>query len=178
VANKTFADVVKIKTFKTYKGDYELHLMVNNPLTIIKKWEKYKKVRKIIFHYEAMKDDNEVFELLNYIKKKKLQVGLAINPQTLVSKIIKFIPELDLIFLLGVDPGWGGQNLQSQVLNKAKRIRLQYPKVDIELDGGVNLENIPRIIQSGVNVIAAGSMIFNSPDIDKTLSQIKKYEEL
>ena len=148
--------------------------MVNNPLTVIKKWQSYKKVTKIIFHYEAMKDDEAVFELIKYLQKKKKQVGLAINPQTPVNKIIKFLPELDVVFLLGVQPGWGGQELKNEVLNKAKLIELKFPKLDIEIDGGVTLENIPRIIQSGVNIIAAGTMIFKSDDIKDTIKQIKE----
>ncbi|MFC1598895.1 hypothetical protein ACFL2U_02740 [Patescibacteria group bacterium] len=177
VDNKTYFDLEHIRKIKSYKGDYELHLMVKNPLAVIKKWERFKKVKKIIFHYEAMKDDTAVFDLIKYLQKKKILAGLAINPETPVNKIIKFLPELDLVFLLGVEPGWGGQLLKSDVLNKAKRIRLQYPKLDIELDGGVNMNNLPRIINSGVNIIAAGSLIYTSPDIDKTIAQIKKLEK-
>lgn len=172
VANKTFYEVDKVKSLKS-KVDFELHLMVNNPLAVVKKWERYKKAKKIIFHYEAMKSDEAVLELIKYIQKKKIQAGLAIKPQTPVNKIIKFLPALDLVFLLGVEPGWGGQTLQSEVLNKAKLIRLKYPKLDIEIDGGVNLENIPRIIHSGVNIISAGTLIFQAEDIKATIKQIK-----
>jgi ribulose-phosphate 3-epimerase len=172
VANKTFFEVDKVKSLKS-KVDYELHLMVKNPLAVVKKWERYKKVKKVIFHYEAMKNDEAVFDLIKYIQKKKIQAGLAIKPLTPVNKIIKFLPVLDLVFLLGVEPGWGGQTLQSEVLNKAKLVRLKYPKLDIEIDGGVNLENIPRIIHSGVNIISAGTLIFQAEDIKATIKQIR-----
>lgn len=174
VKNKTYYDLAKIKTLKFYKGDYELHLMVNNPLTVIKKWERFKKLKKVIFHYEAMKDDQAVFDLIEYIKKKKKQVGLAINPETPVNKIIKFLSELDLVFLLGVKPGWGGQELKKDVLNKAKLVQLKYPKLDIEIDGGGNLENLEKIIDSGVNIIAAGTMIFGAEDVEKRVKEVKE----
>jgi len=172
VKNKTFYEVNKVKSLK-YKGDYELHLMVLDPGEEIKKWEKFNKVKKMIFHYEAAKNDDEIFNLIGYIKKRKFKVGLAINPETPVKKIEKFIPSLDLVFLLGVKPGWGGQILKPSILNKAKFLRKNYPRLDIEIDGGVNLKNIKQVALSGVNIISTGTLIFKSENIKQTINQIK-----
>lgn len=173
VKNKTFSDLIKIKKIKT-PVMYELHLMVKKPLNEIKKWEKYKKVKKIVFHYEAIKNEREIRELIEYLKSKKLNVGLAINPETQLEKIRQFIPKINTLFLLGVVPGWGGQTLKPLVLNKAKFARKKYPKLDIEIDGGVNLENLEKIIDSGVNIIAAGTMIFGAEDIEKRIKEVDK----
>jgi len=174
VQNKTYCDADKIRKIRTFKGNYELHLMVSNPLAVIKKWQSYKKVKKIIFHYESMKDDQAVFDLIKYIQKKKIEVGLAINPETDLTKIKKFLPEIDTVLLMAVEPGWGGQTLNPDILNKAKLIRLQYPKLNIEIDGGVDLENMSRVLDSGVNIISAGSMFFKSENIKETIKQAKE----
>ena len=172
VKNKTFYQANKVKKLRT-RVNYELHLMIKEPLKEIKKWQDYKKVKKIIFHYESVKNDQQVLDIIKYIKAKKIKAGLAINPETKLIKIEKFLPEIDLLFLLGVKPGWGGQTLKPVVLNKAKQVRKKYPKLDIEIDGGVNLNNLSQITKSGVNIIAAGTMIFKSQDIKQTIKQIK-----
>ncbi|MBD3359946.1 MAG: ribulose-phosphate 3-epimerase [Candidatus Buchananbacteria bacterium] len=172
VKNKTFYDLSKIKTIRTYLN-YELHLMVAEPLKLIKKWQNFKKVKKIIFHYEAMKNDEDIFDLIKYLKKRKFKVGLAINPETKLNQVEKFIPKIDVLFLLGVKPGWGGQVLRPSILNKAKQARQKYPKLDIEIDGGVNLNNIAKVAKSGVNIIAAGTMFFEAENVRKIVNQIK-----
>ncbi len=172
VKNKTFYDINKIKKIRT-KVNYELHLMVKEPLKEIKKWENFKKVKKIIFHYEALKSDQQVLELIEYLKKIKIKAGLAVNPETKVEKVKKFIPKLDLILFLGVKPGWGGQKFQPRILNKIRKVRKLYPKLDIEVDGGVNLKNAKQIIKAGANILAAGSLFIKSEYIRQTITQIK-----
>lgn len=170
VKNKTFYDLEKIKGIFT-NLDFELHLMVKDPLKVIKKWQNYKKVKTIIFHYEAVKNDKKILGLIDYVKKLKIKVGLAINPETKLEQFRKFLPILDLVLVLGVEPGWGGQEFQPRVLDKIKEIRQAFPKLDIEVDGGVNLDNAKEIVQSGANILAAGNL-FND------VRNIKKLEKL
>lgn len=173
VKNKTFYDLNKIKGVRT-KVNYELHLMVNDPEKVIKKWQNFKKVKRIIFHYESMRNDQAVADLIDYIKNNKIKAGLAINPETGFKKFAKFLPQLDLIFIMGVKPGWSGQSLQLKVLDKVRKIRKLYPELDIEIDGGVNLKNLKKVVKSGVNILAAGSMIYSSEDIEANIKQAKK----
>jgi len=172
VKNKTFYEVHKVRKLKSYKGFYELHLMTLEPLKIIKQWERFKKVKKIIFHYEAMKNDQEIFDLIEYIQKKGIKAGLAINPETPFKKFEKILPKVDVIFFLGVNPGWGGQTLKQSVLNKVKQVRKKYPKLDIEIDGGVNMQNIKKAKDAGVNIISAGTMLFKD-DIKTVVKEVK-----
>ena len=172
VKNKTFYDVDKIKSL-IFSSDLELHLMVLNPLKEIKKWQNYKKVKKIFFHYEAVKNDKKILGLIDYLKNHKIQAGLAINPETRFEKIKKFLPILDLILVLGVKPGFGGQKFQPKVLNKIKQIRQSFLKIDIEVDGGVNLENAKEIVQAGANILAAGSLFNDVRNINKLEKLIK-----
>ena len=171
VKNKTFYDVDKIKGL-IFNADLELHLMVLNPLKEIKKWQNYKKVKTIIFHYEAVKNDKKILGLIDYLKKYKIKAGLAINPETPTEHIIKFLPILDLVLVLGVEPGWGGQTFQPKVLNKIKEIRKAFPKIDIEVDGGVNLGNAREIVQAGANILAAGTLLTNG-NINKIIKEIE-----
>jgi len=170
VKNKTFYDIDKIKSL-IFNADLELHLMVTNPLKEIKKWQNYKKVKTIIFHYEAVINDKKILGIINYLKKCKIKAGLAVNPETKFEKFKKFLPILDLVLVLGVKPGWGGQKFQSKVLNKIKQIRQSFPQIDIEVDGGVNFDNAKEIIMAGANILAVGSMF-------KDLRNIKKLEKL
>ncbi len=174
VKNKTFYDLEKIKSLKSYKGNYELHLMVLDPFKIIKKWQSFKKVKKVVFHYEAVKDVKKILALIKYLKKNKIKVGLALNPGTKLEKVEIFLPYLDCAFLMGVKPGWGGQSLDPATLKKARIIRKMYPKLDIEIDGGVTLKNFRQIIDSGVNIVAAGTLFFKSDNIKNTIKELKK----
>ena len=172
VNNKTFYNLNQIRKIRT-KAEYELHLMVIDPVKMIKKWGGFKKVKKIVFHYEAVKRI-EILEIIKLIRSKKIKPGLAINPETNVKKFEQYIPQLDTVFLMGVQPGWGGQKLKPSVLHKAKYLRKKYPKLNIEIDGGVTIKNIPEIIKSGVNLISAGTLIFSAQDLKKNCQEIKQ----
>jgi len=174
VRNKTFYEIDKIKGL-IFNVDLELHLMVKDPLKIIKKWQNYKKVKKIFFHYEAVKNDKKILGLIDYLKKLKIKAGLAVNPETKLEEIRKFLPILDLILVLGVEPGWGGQEFQPKVLDKIKEIRQSFPKIDIEVDGGVNLENAGEIVKAGANILAAGSLFGNLRNVNSLEKLIKRY---
>ncbi|MCX6743795.1 MAG: ribulose-phosphate 3-epimerase [Candidatus Parcubacteria bacterium] len=172
VKNKTFYDIDKIKSL-IFSSDLELHLMVKDPAKVIKKWQNYKRVKKIFFHYEAVKNDKKILGLIDYLKKRNIQAGLAISPETKLEKFKKFLPILDTILILGVNPGWGGQEFQPKVLNKIKEIRKAYPKLDIEVDGGVNLENAGEIVKAGANILAAGTLFTNIRNINKLIQLFK-----
>jgi len=171
VKNSTFYDVNKIKGL-IFNADLELHLMVLNPLKEIKKWQNYRKVKKIFFHFEAVKNNKKILGLIDYLKKHKIQAGLAVNPETKLEEFKKFLPILDLVLILGVKPGWGGQKFQPIVLNKIKEIRKLFPKLDIEVDGGVNLGNAREIVQAGANILAAGTLLMNG-NINKIIKEIE-----
>ncbi len=166
VGNRTFYNNSDIRKL-TADIHYELHLMVKEPLAEIKKWVVYKKVKSVIFHFEAVKE-NEVLEIINFLHKKGIKAGLAINLETKVEKVIKFLPKLDVLLVMGVKPGWGGQEMSLKVVkSKVSKVRKMFPKLDIEVDGGVNLKNIKAIITAGANIIAAGSLLADEKIIKK-----------
>ena len=182
VRNKTFYNKSEVSAYAKasadrrrlkYEGDYELHLMVIEPLKEIKKWVGFKKVKSVIFHFEAVRNDKEILEIVNFLHKKGIKAGLAINPETKVEKVMEFLPRIDLILFLGVNPGWGGRKFQPRVLPKIKKVRKLFPKLNIAVDGGVNLQNVVRIIKAGANSLAVGKSLNIKSDILK----FKKYEK-
>jgi ribulose-phosphate 3-epimerase len=166
VANKTFYAVNKVKSIK-YKGGFELHLMVKDPLREIKKWVKNKKVKNVFFHFEAVKNDKKILEIIKSLHQNGIKAGLAINPETKVAKVTKFLDQIDILMFLGVNPGWGGRKFQIKVLNKIKQIRKAWPKLDIEVDGGVNLKNASQIVKAGANILAVGKSLDSKENLIK-----------
>lgn len=152
---------------------YELHLMVREPLKEIKKWVGFKKIKSVIFHYEAVKE-KEILEIVNFLHKKGIRAGLAINLETKVERVIKFLSKLDVLLVMGVKPGRGGQKISLKVVkSKVHKVRKLFPKLDIEVDGGVNLQNMGQIIKADANVLAMGKSLSNNQAIKQVLTLIK-----
>lgn len=147
VGNKTFYD------FKT-NLDLELHLMVKNPEEIIEQVKNNKKIKRIIFHFEATRQVNKI---INLIKNYNFKAGLAINPETPVFKIKKYLKYLDLVLIMSVQPGFPGQKFIPETIQKIKELRQFDQKILIEVDGGINKKIAGQIIKAGADVLAVGS---------------------
>ena len=159
------SDLKKLKT----NLNLEAHLMINNPEEVIDDWIN-SGVKRIIFHYEATDKHQEI---LDKIKKAGLEVGLAINPETLLETIDNFIEKLDLVLIMTVNPGFGGQGFLNESVDKIKQLREKYKDVKIGVDGGINLETAPRVIKAGANILAVGTAIFKSENIEKTIKELE-----
>ncbi len=142
----------------------EAHLMVFNP-------ERYFEVLKkanfemIIFHVEAVKD---LFETIKKIRSYGLLPGIAINPDTSVDLIESVYKEVEEILFMTVYPGYYGRPIVWEALDRAKEFKERHPEVIVGIDGGVKLNNVEKIVKSGVDRICVGSAIFKAPDIKKT----------
>lgn len=132
----------------------------------------------ITFHYEACKNDNEVMELINYIKDNDSKVGLSVKPDTDIEKIYKFLPYIHTVLIMTVEPGKGGQTLISNMVLKIKKLKDYLEKenydIDIEVDGGINLKTAPIVKQAGANVLVAGTAILMAKDYSVIISDLKK----
>lgn len=131
----------------------------------------------ITFHYEACKDNNEVMELIKYVKEKGKRVGLSIKPNTKVSDIYEFLPYIHLVLVMSVEPGEGGQGFIDSSLDKIKEIdeyrRKESLDFDIEVDGGIKVENSDKIISAGADILVAGTAILESKDYKKIIKELK-----
>jgi ribulose-phosphate 3-epimerase len=168
VKNKTWDNPNDLKDFKT-KVKMEAHLMVDKPEKIIDAWLDV--VDRIIVHQESTDDIQEVIEKTH---KKGKEIGIALNPETDIKTIKPFLDDLDLVLLMSVEPGWGGQEFKIETLKKIKSLRNIWPDGNIEIDGGINGENIKEIYNIGANLFCVGNYIFKSNDTKSTIQKLKQ----
>jgi len=164
-------EIEKLATFNRVK--IEAHLMVEKPEEEFDEWLEI--ADRIIIHFESRIKNRElgIRELVKKAHKKKKGIGLALNPETHQAVVTPFLKDLDLVLFMTVQPGWGGQELKEWVLNKIEFLRKIWPKGNIEVDGGVNDENIKKIVKSGANLICAGTYIFRSKEIGQAMKNLK-----
>lgn len=149
----------ELKSFKNIRRRFELHLMIQNPEFHLPSWLETQP-KRIIIHQEAMKDFQSLQALC---QKNKVELALALNPDTPLEKIEPFLKVLPYLVVLGVSPGPSGQKFQGYVLDKIQAIKKRYPSLKIEVDGGINEENIKEIAKAGGDYFALGSALFDNP---------------
>lgn len=154
----------------------DIHLMVNDVKQFVEEYIKFEP-DIITFHYESCLSDEEVMELINFVKKNNVKVGLSIKPNTPVEKIYKFLPYIYLVLVMTVEPGKGGQSLIPSTLETAKKLRehIDSEKLDtyIEADGGINLDTINDIKNVGIDIAVSGNGIIKSEDYKETIKKLK-----
>jgi len=148
----------------------EAHLMVEKPKEVIDDWLEV--VDRMIIHYETSDD---IKEIIKRVHERKKEIGLAINPETLIDVLKPFLGDLDLVLLMTVNPGQGGQEFEYEVLEKIKALRKLWPNGNIEVDGGINPETAQESIKAGANLICAGTYIFKSKDIKQAIEGLRGY---
>ena len=137
--------------------------MIEEPIRYIKEF-KESGADIITVHYEACSD---VAATLKAIREEGLKTGLSIKPKTPTEVVKEFLPLCDMILLMSVEPGFGGQKFIDGSLERAAQLRTIIEQsnlpIDLEIDGGITLENVSDVIDSGVNIIVAGSAVFKDP---------------
>ena len=155
------------------KDFIDVHLMVEPVDDLVKKFAKAG-ADLISFHPEA---SNHVDRTLGKIKDAGCQSGLVLNPASPLSLIEDLIEEVDLILLMSVNPGFGGQKFISRTLQKIKKLRSLIDQsgknIRLEVDGGINEQNVKAISDAGADTFVMGSAIFNSDDYKKTISTVR-----
>lgn len=172
VNNETFNEPKKLKNLKT-KVRLEAHLMVQKPEQVIDGWLEV--VDRVIIHFESKITSRELGmrDLIKKVHSQKKQIGLALNPETHIAAATPFLKDLDLVLIMMVQPGWGGQEFKEWTLDKIKFLREKWPNGNIEVDGGVNNENIKKIIKAGANLICVGTYVFRSKNISQAIKKLK-----
>ena len=153
---------------------FDVHLMIEEP-------EKYAQAFKeaganiLTVHAEACR---HLHRNLQQIKSLDLKAGIAINPHTPLSSIEEVLADADLVCIMSVNPGFGGQKFISSSLDKISRLKELILKKSlttlIEVDGGVTLENAPQIVKAGADILVAGNTVFSAPDPIKMIHDLKK----
>lgn len=158
---------------------FDTHLMINEPIRYI---EEFVKAGSdiITVHVEACSD---IKATLQKIKDFGVKAGLVINPGTPVKELVPYLDMVDMILLMSVNPGFGGQKYIDEVTDKIKEARKLIDesgrKIELEVDGGVNMSNIDIVLEAGADVIVAGSAVFGgniTENVKNFLAQFQKYE--
>ncbi len=151
----------------------DVHLMIENPGQYIPEFAKAG-ADIIVVHAEADRHLHRTVQLIKSLGKK---AGVSLNPATSLSALDMILPDLDLVLLMTVNPGFGGQSFIPSCLPKIKQLRERIVSlrldIELEVDGGVKVDNIAEVAAAGADVFVAGSAVFNSPDYAETISQLK-----
>ena len=173
VPNSSFGLPV-IKSIRSHtKRIFDVHLMIEEPERYIREFHEAG-ADILTVHVEAVR---HLDRTINAIREEGMKAGIALNPATPVSLISNVIGSVDMVLLMSVNPGFGGQSYIGYVTDKIRELRqmsdILNPELDIEVDGGINTENVGTILEAGANVIVAGSSVFKG-DPEKNIKQFLK----
>ena len=155
----------------------DVHLMIENVKKYVKPFVEAG-ADLLTFHYEACKSDSEVFELLDLIHSYGIKAGISIKPNTSVRAIYKFLASCDLVLIMSVEPGFGGQKYNPSAAIKISMlkdymVRNEYNKTLIEVDGGINETTGQECVRAGVDVLVAGSYLFGHDDMQERVNKLR-----
>ena len=158
---------------------FDVHLMIEEPVRYIQEFVDAG-ADMITVHVEACK---HLHRTIQVIKNFGIKAGVVLNPATSLSTIEEILPEVDMVLLMSVNPGFGGQKYIETTTDKIRRLRQMITErnlnVDIEVDGGVTLDNVDMLIEAGANIFVAGSAVYKGSVEDNVkgfLEVFKKYE--
>ena len=155
----------------------DVHIMIENPLSMVEKFAE-SGANYLTFHYEACKDDKEVFEVIDKIHECGMKAGISVKPGTPVAKIFPFLHSLDLVLIMSVEPGRGGQKFIDLTLNKilALKNKINEEKVStlISVDGGINDVTGPDCVKMGADVLVVGQYLFGHEDFKERYLRLFK----
>jgi ribulose-phosphate 3-epimerase len=173
VPNLTLGPGLVASLRKTTRLPFDVHLMIDNPEPFIDAFAKAG-ADGITVHVEAAAHLHRVVSL---IRQKGLRAGVSLNPATPLSLVEPILPDIDLLLVMTVNPGFGGQKFIAGTLPKIaaarEMVRAVAPQVLIEVDGGVTLENIRSIADAGADILVAGASIFGSGNYPKTIGAMR-----
>ena len=174
VPNITLGPAIVKSLRKDVNMVFDAHLMIENPDNYIKEFADAG-CDIIVVHQEAC---THLHRTIQNIKSHGVKAGVALNPATPIETIKYVLEDVDMVLLMSVNPGFGGQSYIPVVTKKIKELRALIDEmgldIDIEVDGGVKPSNIAEVVNAGANVIVAGSAIFNAGDIDEAVKSLRE----
>lgn len=152
---------------------FDVHLMISNPLQYVEDFANAG-ADIICFHTEC---DSPIDETVDKIISLSKKAALAIKPGTDAKAVIPYLDKLDMVLVMTVEPGFGGQSFMESTMPKIEAIRAIAPDIDIEVDGGINPETVKIAAKAGANVFVAGSAVFKSENPESTINLLKTNAE-
>lgn len=176
VENISFGAPILKSIHNIHKMVNDVHLMISDPMKYIPEFAKAG-ADIITVHYECFSSDEEIYQAIDLIHSLKKKAGLCIKPKTPAEAILKFLPSLELILVMTVEPGFGGQQFMVDMLPKILSLRNHIDfnglKTLIEVDGGINIDTAKKVAQFGADVLVAGSYIFGHPDTEFRVEMLR-----
>jgi ribulose-phosphate 3-epimerase len=175
VPNFTFDMARAFEIINFTKLPVDAHLMINDPDSIAPKYAE-QGTSSVTFHYEAARN---VSVTIDNIRSNGAKVGLAIKPKTTFEEIETYLADLDMLLIMTVEPGFGGQSFMHEQMSKVRIARDQIDKLDksrplLQVDGGVSMETIAEAAAAGANCFVAGSAVYKSDDPQKMVVQLRE----
>ncbi len=155
---------------------FDVHLMITDPIRYIETFAK-NGADIITFHYEACDNQKEVIDLIHACG---CRAGMSVKPHTDAALMRQFVPDLDLCLVMTVEPGFGGQKFMPEALPNLEKLHSyivecgRENETDLEVDGGINLQNAAIVKEKGANVLVAGSAVFGAEDVAATVREFLK----
>ena len=170
VPNISFGIPVLASLSKSIDAYYDVHLMIDDPLTYAKDFAKAG-ADMITFHVEAPVDTKAT---IDEIRSLGCKVGISVKPGTPASAISEYINDVDMVLVMTVEPGFGGQKFMKDMCPKIEEIRRMRPDLEyLEVDGGIAPDTAKFVAEAGANVFVAGSSVFKAEDREKAISEMK-----
>jgi len=173
VPNISFGTPIIKSVRKITKLPFDVHLMIEDPSRYVEEFARAG-ADIITVHYET---DRHIDRTINYIKSFGVKAGVALNPATPVALLKELISNLDMVLIMSVNPGFGGQKYIKYCSNKIREVRdfadIYNKDIMIQVDGGVDETNIGEVVSSGANVIVAGSAVFKNNEIEKNIKALR-----
>ena len=178
VPNISFGQPVLKSISKSHHLINDVHIMISDPFKYAPEFIKAG-AEILTFHYEACKSDKEVFQVIDLIHDYGAKAGLSIKPNTPIEKVYPFLYSLDLVLIMSVEPGFGGQKFMPEACSKIVRLRNYLESNDIkncliEVDGGINDQTAELCKVAGVDILVAGSYLFGHEDIKERIALLKR----
>ncbi len=166
--NKTFSEREELNDVNS-EAYFELHLMVKDPVAEIAKWKENNSVTNAVFHIEA---DVNPEECIKIIKENNWKVGIALNPETKIEKVMPYVNMVDEILFMTVHPGQQGAPFLPEVLEKIKEFKNLGLNVTISADGGINKHTIKSVVDAGAEKLYIGGAIVRADDVEKAHEEL------
>jgi len=173
VDNETWADPARFEKMPL-PLPYEVHLMVSDPLDRLEAWS-LAECQRVLIHAESVDD---LAAALREARSYGMEAGISINPETPVADIEEAIEEADVVQVMGVNPGWMGQEFQEVAVEKVIELREKFPELIIEVDGGVSVGIARRLAEAGADRLVSGSAVFSSGAPAKSLAALNADADL
>jgi ribulose-phosphate 3-epimerase len=174
VPNLTIGPPVVAAIGKVARAPLDVHLMITNPREFAAAYAKAG-AEVLTFHIEVARDTADARSIVRAFRDEGVpKVGVALNPDTPVERVADILDEVDLVLVMSVFPGFGGQSFMAEVLEKTRWLRAQGYRGHVEMDGGLNATTIPDCAAAGADALVAGSAIFGTKDLGATIASFRR----